>query len=95
MEELGLPDLTTEQIVTLCSTVEHTARKYILSQVPLKLVEELNVSVEVEGAKPVNVTVEVELLLSPKINDVNAETLADEAVKAGLEASEIYLRKQK
>ena len=95
MEELGLPDLTTEQIETLCSTAEHAARKHILSKVPLKMVDDLNVSVEVEGAKPVNVTVEVELVLSPKISDVNAEELANAAVQAGLDASEIYLRNLK
>jgi post-segregation antitoxin (ccd killing protein) len=95
VEELGLPDLTTEQIETLCSIAEQAARKHILSRVSLKLVDELNVSVEVEGAKPVNVTVEVDLMLSPKRNDINVEALANEAAKAGLKASEIYLRKLK
>jgi hypothetical protein len=95
VEELGLPDLTTEQIETLCSTAEHAARKHILSKVPLKMVDKLNVSVEVEGSKPVNVTVEVDLGLSPKIKDVDVEALTKDAVKAGLDASEIYLRKLK
>ena len=95
MEELGLPDLTTEQIETLCSTAEHAARKHILSKVPLKMVDKMNISVEVEGAKPVNVTVEVDLMLSSKIKDIDAEALANDAAKAGFEASEIYLRKLK
>jgi post-segregation antitoxin (ccd killing protein) len=95
VEELGLPDLTTEQIETLCSTAEDAARKHILSKVPLKMVDNLNVSVEVEGAKPLNVTVEVDLALSPKMKGFNAEALVNDAVKAALEASEIYLRKLK
>ena len=95
MEELGIPDLTTEQIETLCSTAEHAARKHILSKVPLKMVDEMNISVEVEGAKPVNVTVEVDLILSSKIKDVDAEALANDAAEAGFEAIEIYLRKLK
>jgi len=95
VEELGLPDLTTEQIETLCSTAEDAARKHILSKVPLKMVDNLNVSVEVEGAKPLNVTVEVDLALSPKMKGFNAEALVNDAVKVALEASEIYLRKLK
>lgn len=95
MEELGIPDLTTEQIETLCSTAEDAARKHILSKVPLKMVEKLNISVEVEGTKPVNVTVEVDLALSPKMKDFDANSLANTAVKKALEASETYLRKLK
>ena len=95
VEELGLPDLTTEQIETLCSTAEDAARKHILSKVPLKMVDKLNITVEVEGAKPVNITVEVDLTLSPKMKSFNAEALANDAVKTALEASENYLRKLK
>ena len=95
MEELGIPDLTTEQIETLCSTAEDAARKHILSKVSLKMVEKLNISVEVEGTKPVNVTVEVDLALSPKMKDFDANALANDAVKKALEAIEIYLRKLK
>ena len=95
VEKLGLPDLTTEQIETLCSTAEDAARKRILSKVSLKMVDKLNVSVEVEGAKPLNVTVEVDLALSSKMKGFNAEALVNDAVKTALEASEIYLRKLK
>jgi hypothetical protein len=95
VEELGLPDLTTEQIETLCSTAEDAARKYILSKMSLKMVEKLNISVEVEGAKPVNVTVEIDLVLSPKMKDFDADRLVNEAVQAALAASESYLRKLK
>ena len=95
MEELGIPDLTTEQTETLCSTAENAARKYILSKVPLKMVDNLNISVEAEGTKPVNVTVEIDLSLSPKMKDFDAEALVNKAVKKALEASEIYLRKLK
>jgi len=95
VEELGLPDLTTEQIETLCSTAENAARKYVLSKMPLKMVEKLNISVEAEGAKPVNVAVEIDLALSAKMKDFDAEALVNEAVKEALAASESYLRKLK
>jgi hypothetical protein len=95
VEELGFPDLTTEQTETLCSTAEAAARKHILSKVPFKMVEKLNISVEAEGTKPVNIAVEIDLVLSPKMKQFDAETLVNEAVKEAHEASENYLRKLK
>jgi post-segregation antitoxin (ccd killing protein) len=95
VEELGIPDLTTEQIETLCSTAENAARKHILSKVPFKMVEKLNISVEADGTKPVNVTVEIDLALSPKMRDFDVDTLVNEAVKEAHKASENYLRKLK
>ena len=65
--ELGIPELTTEQIETLCSTAENAARKYVLSKVSSKMVDRLDISVEAAGSKPVNVTVEVDLELTPKL----------------------------
>ena len=93
MEELGIPDLTTEQIEVLCAKAENAARKHILSKVPSKMVEKLNISVEADGAKPVNVTVEIDLELSPKMKDFDAATLVNEAVEEAHKTSENYLRK--
>ena len=93
MEELGIPDLTTEQIEMLCAKVENAARKYILSKVSSKMVEKLNISVEANGTKPVNVTVEIDLELSPKMKDFDAATLVNEAVEEAHKTSENYLRK--
>jgi len=95
VEELGLPDLTTEQIETLCAMAENAARKHILSKVSSKMVEKLNISVEADGTKPVNVTVEIDLELSPKMKNFNADKLANEAVKEAHKTSENYLRKLK
>jgi hypothetical protein len=95
VEELGFPDLTTEQIETLCSTAEDASRKHILSKVPFKMVEKLDISVEAEGVKPLNITVEIDLMLSPKMKAFDAKTLVKEAVKEAHQASENYLRKQK
>ena len=95
MEELGIPDLTTEQFETLCSTAENAARKHILLKVPLKNVEKLNIDVEAEGTKSLNLMVEIDLVLSPKMKGFDPEMLVKEAVKQAFEASEIYLRKLK
>jgi len=93
VEELGIPELTTEQIEALCSTAENAARKHVLSKVPSKMVEKLDISVEADGAKPVNLTVEIDVALSPQMKDYDLPTLLNEAVKEALNASENYLRK--
>jgi GGDEF domain-containing protein len=95
VDEIEIPELTTEQIEMLCTTAEDAARKHILAKVSSKMVERLDISVEAEGAKPLNLTVEVELALSPQAESIDAKALADEAVKEALEASEKYLRKLK
>ena len=91
MEELEIPELTTEQIENLCSTADNAARKHVLSRISSKIVEKLNVIVEAEGSKPINLTIEVDLALAPHVKDVNVKTLADEATKTALRAGENYL----
>jgi hypothetical protein len=93
--ELGIPELTTEQIETLCSTAENTARKHVLSKVSSKMVDRLDISVEAVGSKPVNVTVEIDLALAPQTKDIDAKALVREAVDEAHKASESYLRKIK
>jgi hypothetical protein len=93
--ELGIPELTTEQIQILCSTAENAARKYVLSKVSSKMVDRLNISVEAEGSKPINVTVEIELALTPEAKGIDAQALVKEATSQAHKASENYLRKIK
>ncbi|MCW4006224.1 MAG: DUF3194 domain-containing protein [Candidatus Bathyarchaeota archaeon] len=91
--ELGIPELTDEQIETLCDEAEKAARRHIFYVVDQKQVETLNISVEAEGTKPVSLTVEVDLQLLPKaLPQVNQKALVDEAVKKAFEAIETYLR---
>ena len=93
--ELGFPELTTEQIETLCSTAEDAARKYVLSKVSHKDLDRLDISVEADGSKPVNVTVEINLLLSLQTKDIDADALVKEAVAEAHKATENFLRKIK
>jgi len=93
--ELGIPELTTEQIETLCSTAENAARKYVLSKVQSKMVDKLDIFVEATGSKPVNVTVEIDLDLASTAKDIDAQMLVKEALNQAHEASEKYLRKIK
>jgi len=95
VEELSIPELTSEQIEELCSAVEEAARRHILSKVSSKMVEKLDISVEAEGAKPINLSIEVNLTLSPQMNSSDQTVLSAEAAKEALKASDLYLRKLK
>ncbi|MGD6934938.1 MAG: DUF3194 domain-containing protein [Candidatus Bathyarchaeia archaeon] len=93
MVELGLPELTTEQIETLCATAENAARKYIHAKIGSKLVDRLDIAVEAEGTKPVNLSVEIDLVLNDAAKNVDADALVKEAVAEAHLASENFLRK--
>jgi len=95
VEELGLPELTTEQIEELCSITEEAAREYVLSKVPSKRIETLNISVEVEGTKPVTLTVEIDVALSPLMKYFDVQKLVDEAVNEAFTSAKKYLRELK
>lgn len=95
MEELGIPELDSQQIEELCTLVEETARGYILSKVSKKGIQELNISVETEGIKPVTLTIDVGVSLSPSLKDLDVQHLADQAVKEAFTRAEGYLRELK
>ena len=59
------------------------------------MVEKINISVEAEGTKPLNLTVDMDLALVQQEKDIDLKKLADEAVKEALKASENYLRNLK
>lgn len=92
MEQLGLPEFTSEQIEELCNTAEEAARKYVLSKIPSKKVEVLNVSAEAEGTRPIQLTVDVELALTGSSIDEDAQRLTDEAVRDAFSSAEKYLK---
>jgi len=95
VEELGLPELTTEQIEELCSIAEEATREHVLSKVPSKKIEKLNISVETEGTKPVTLTVEIDIALSPLMKDFDVQKLVDEAVAEAFISAKKYLRELK
>ena len=93
MEELGLPELTSEQIEELCAIVEEVVREYVLSTVSLKRIEKLDISVEAEGAKPVTLTVDVDIALSPLMKNFDVQKLVKEAVEEAFRSAKKYLGK--
>ncbi len=90
---LGIPELTDEQIEAVSQTAENAARKHVFSKVNQKLVESLEISVEAEGNRPVSFTVEVDLVLLPDGKGVDEKSLAHEAVNAAFVVIEKELRK--
>jgi hypothetical protein len=92
VEELGLSELTSDQIEKLCAVAEQAARKYVLSKVSSKRIETLNISAEAEGAKPLTLTVEVDITLSPLMKSFDAKKLAKEAVEEAFKFAKSHLR---
>jgi hypothetical protein len=90
--DLGIPELTDEQVGEVSEVAEEAARKFVFSKVKQVSVSSLDIAVEAEGNKPVNFTVEVVVKLVPDTKGSERE-LADGAVKAAFEAIETYLRK--
>lgn len=91
MEGLGTCTLTSKQIEELCSIVEEAARKYILSKIPSKKIETLDISVEAEGAKPVTLSVDVAVTLSPSMKNLDVQGLVDKAVEEAFTSAEKHL----
>ncbi|MDI6691392.1 MAG: DUF3194 domain-containing protein [Candidatus Bathyarchaeota archaeon] len=92
MEDLGIPELTSEEIEELCVVAEKAAREYVTSKVPSKRIETLNISVKVEDTKPVTVTIDVDVVLSPLMKDFDVKGLAEEAIKEAFASIDKYLR---
>jgi hypothetical protein len=56
------------------------------------MVDKLDIFVEAVGSKPVTVTVEIDLGLSPQAKDINVEALVRDATNEAHKATEDYLR---
>jgi hypothetical protein len=95
LEEIGIPELTLEQVAELCERAEQAARDYVLSKVSISRIVALDVSVGAEGTKPVTATVDVTVVLSPLMKDFDVEALTKEATKRAFNSIEEYLRELK
>lgn len=90
--DLGIPDLTSEQIEKLCMIAEEAARKYVLSKVSKKSIEKLDICTETVGTKPLRLEINIDMDASRTIENSNAQRLVNEAVKEGFRSAEKYLR---
>jgi hypothetical protein len=92
VEEIGLPELTPEQQEQLCLLAEKAAREHILSKIASRNIATLNIVVEIEGKKPITVSVETEIQLSHQIKNYDTEQLAKQATYKAIQAIGKYLR---
>ena len=53
----------------------------------------MNISVEARGVKPVRLTVEIDLIISPYAKEVDLEKIAEEATREAFRVSNNYMRK--
>jgi hypothetical protein len=92
LEEIGLPQLTPEQKENLCTQAEKAARNHIKTKIPQNKIQTLNIDIEIQGEKPITITVDIELELLPSMKNCNAEQLTKEATQKALDAADTYLR---
>jgi hypothetical protein len=95
LEEIGIPELSIEQVAELCERAEQAAREYVLSKVSTSRIVTLDVLVDAEGTKPVTANVDVTVVLSPLMKDFDVEALTKEATKRAFDNIEEYLRELK
>jgi hypothetical protein len=92
LEEIGIPELTSKQVKELCEIGEKAARDYISTKISARRISALDITIDVEGAKPVTVNVEIEIVLSPLMKNYDVNRLVDEAKQRAFNAIEDYLR---
>jgi len=95
LEEIGIPELTLEQVAELCERAEQAARDYVLSKVSTSRIATIDVTVDAEGTKPITANVDVIVVLSPLMKDFDVEALTKEATKRAFAHIEEYLRELK
>lgn len=87
-----IPELAEDQMQVLSEIAEKTARDYILSKVSQRKISALEIIVETTGSKPVDISIDIYLELSPLMKKYNTGKLVDEAIERAFEAIEQYFR---
>ena len=95
MVEIGIPELDLEQLKDLSEGAEKIAREYLLSKIKQNKIIDLEIIVNAEGAKPVTLELDVNLILSPLMKDFNVKKLVKESTQRSFEYIEEYLRELK
>ncbi len=81
---------TEDEIEQICEAAQEAARKHLLSQVSVKQIGELDVTVEAVGDKPLAVSVDVAIELTS--GNLNLDPLVDEATDRAFSAAEAKAR---
>jgi len=81
---------TDEEVELVCTAAEEAARKFILSKISLKKLDDLDLSVEGVGDKPLSVTVQI--AIESELEDPELGTIIDNATDAAFAAAEAKVR---
>lgn len=81
---------TDEEIESICTAAEEAARKLILSKISLKKLEDLDLSIEAIGDKPLSVAVQVAVKTDLDADEL--DTIIDKATDAAFDAAEAKVR---
>jgi len=79
-----------DEIEAICTAAEEAARRFILSKISLKKLEDLNLAVEAVGDKPLSLNVEI--AVETDLEDPNLSATIDEAADAAFAAAEAKVR---
>jgi hypothetical protein len=77
---------TDDEVEQICIAAEEAARKRLLSSVSLKLISDLDVTVEAIGDKPLVLNVDVAVEIRSETQDL--DSLVDEATNLAFSAAE-------
>ncbi|MCD6514787.1 MAG: DUF3194 domain-containing protein [Candidatus Asgardarchaeum sp.] len=89
--DIGLPELTLETIEEIAELVEKRIRNYIFSKIGKENVYDIDVTVSIEHDETLDVTIDIDLTLSPLFRDIK-EKLETEALDIAFECLEKRLR---
>ncbi len=81
---------TDEEVELICTAAEEAAREFILSKISLKKLDDLDLSVEGIGDKPLSVTVQI--AIESELEDPELGTIIDNATDAAFTAAEAKVR---
>ena len=81
---------TEDEIEAICTAAEEAARRYILSKLSLKKLEDLSLAVEAVGDKPLSLNVEI--AVETEVDDPNLRATIDEATDAAFAAADAKVR---
>jgi hypothetical protein len=92
VEEQIIEKLSNHQIEEICLISEKSVREHILSKISSRKIENLIISVETKGTKPMTLTIEVDITLSTSMQNYEVKKLSEEAIKEAFKSAEKHMR---
>ncbi|MBD3230654.1 MAG: DUF3194 domain-containing protein [Candidatus Lokiarchaeota archaeon] len=81
---IGLPELNEDQLIELIKHVDDSIRKYILSEIDIKFIDDFNVKIFLDKKEELSLIIDLELTFFIYIP--NAESVLKTALQVGVNA---------